>query len=109
MKSFFGIIVLEIFFPFCSAALGRYQDSGTQNFSLSEQKIKPQTSNSFLTKTQIDTINSKDTLIILPAPNLYTNSHLLFGAEIIDPLRPKDIFTERKGYCLNTLCFTLTK
>lgn len=93
MKSFFGFIIIEIFFFLCSAVLGKFQDSGSQNISLSELKIKPHTNSSSLTKTQIDSNNFKDTLIILPAPSIYTNSHLLFGAEIIDPFRPKDFFT----------------
>lgn len=93
MKSVFGIIIIEIFFSLCNTALGKFQDSGDQNFSLSEQTVKSQTANSFLTETKIDSTNSKDTLINLPTPSLYTNSHLLFGAEIIDPLHPKDFFT----------------
>jgi|WetSurMetagenome_2_1015567.scaffolds.fasta_scaffold06606_3 hypothetical protein len=93
MKSFFGIIIIEIFFFLCSAAFGKFQDSGNQNFALSEPKIKSQTDDSFLNKIQVDSTNNSDTLIILPAPSIYTNSQLLFGAEIIDPLRPEDFFT----------------
>lgn len=34
-----------------------------------------------------------DSLIILPSPQFFSDSHLLFGAEILDPLNPKDFFT----------------
>lgn len=93
MKSFFSIIIIEISFFLHGTILGKFQDSESQDFPLSGLKIKSRTDSGFLNKTLIDSTNDKDTLIILPAPNLYSNSHLLFGAEIIDPLRPKDFFT----------------
>ena len=55
---------------------------------------KPQNSeNDFLYRLPIDSSRTDDSSTILHQPTFYSNSNLLFGAEIIDPLRPKDYFT----------------
>ncbi|HMN23841.1 MAG: hypothetical protein IT276_15320 [Ignavibacteriaceae bacterium] len=93
MRFFLGFLFIEAFFFLCGEVLGRFQNIRDSNFSPFKIDIEPGSISSVLALTQRDTINTKDTLINLPAPNFYTNSHMLFGAEIIDPLRPKDFFT----------------
>ena len=47
----------------------------------------------FYIELPIDSNRTSDSSTILHQPTFYSNSNLLFGAEIIDPLRPKDFFT----------------
>ena len=91
MKSFFGFIIILLFSFLCSSTLGRFQENENRNFSFYRSTVN--SNNLSLTKTLTDTIGDKDKFDDLPAPRIYTNSNLLFGAEIIDPFRPKDFFT----------------
>ena len=55
---------------------------------------KPQNAeNDFLYRLPVDSNQTRDSLNILHQPTFYSNSNLFFGAEIIDPFRPKDFFT----------------
>ena len=55
---------------------------------------KPQTSeNDFSYQLPVDSNQISDSVISFHQPTFYSNSNLLFGAEIIDPLRPKYFFT----------------
>jgi len=66
------------------------QTNKEKNRSPFELSIPSNNSNLYFTHTQPDILLSKDTTEALDAPIFYTDSHLLVGAEIIDPFHPKE-------------------
>lgn len=72
---------LNCFFVFC--------------FFLIKSSVSGQTLNSNVPDSPYSKLNQNevDTLLTLNTPLFFSDSHLLFGAEILDPLKPKDFFT----------------
>jgi hypothetical protein len=77
MKFFFVLLEAGIFFFFSELIFSKPQNS----------------ENDFLFSSTVDSIHSNDSLIVIPPPTFFSNSNLLFGAEILDPLQAKDFFT----------------
>jgi hypothetical protein len=77
MKFFFVFLEIGIFFFISELTFGKVENS----------------ENDFLYQLPIDSTRTSDSSTILHQPVFYSNSNLLFGAEIIDPLHPKDFFT----------------